>query len=67
MILKIGNWTILKLLWRTSMLFKFRIYYDYTNNSIEELEANDVEEAYQLMYEEYPEAEIICIDCDEKV
>ena len=49
------------------MLFKFKVYYDYTNNSVEELEADDVEEAYQLMYERYPEAEIICIDCNEKI
>ena len=49
------------------MLFKFKVYYDYTNNSVEELEADDVEEAYQFMYERYPEAEIICIDCNEKV
>lgn len=49
------------------MLFKFKIYYDYTNNSIEEIEANDIKEAYQMMYEEYPEAQINCIDCDEKI
>ena len=31
------------------MLFKFKVYYDYTNNSIEGLEADDVEEAYQAV------------------
>lgn len=49
------------------MLFKFEVYYDYTNYSVEEIDACDVEEAYQMMYEEYPEAQIKCIDCDEKV
>lgn len=47
--------------------YVFQVFFDYTNNIIENVEADDVEEAYQLMYESYPEAVINCIDCDEKI
>lgn len=40
------------------MKFKFEIWYDYTNHVTEEIEADDVEQAYQMMYEDYPEAQI---------
>ena len=48
-------------------IYRFKISYSSGEYFIEDIPAIDPEAAYEYMYEEYPEAEIICIDCDEKV
>lgn len=43
------------------MIFTFKVFFDYINHSIKEVEALDVEQAYQIIYEEYPDAVIECV------
>lgn len=45
-------------------MFVFKIKDDY-GSFTEEINADDVEQAYQIMYEQYPDSDIELFDCNE--
>lgn len=49
------------------MIYKFKVWFSYSEYLDEEVEIDYVEQAYKMLYEEYPDCIIECIDCYEKV